>query len=117
MYKNCDCAPTYLVNSIVNNGGVNYLLNFKTVPTLLNGNCIKFRLADSISTVAAPGLPIFVNANVNGAVISVPLRDCIGNNVRTGDDLKTRTTYTAIFGSDTNHLQIVKVNGCPCLKV
>lgn len=117
MFYNCGCAPTYLVTSVVANGDTNYLLNFRTIPTLLNGSIIKFRLADSISTVATAGLPIFANVTVNGATVSVPLLDPIGNSVRTGNDLKTRVTYTAVFGSDANHLQIVKVNGKRCLEV
>lgn len=117
MFYNCGCAPTYLVTSIVANGTDNYIMNFRTIPTLLNGSVIKFRLADSLTTVATAGLPVFANVTVNGATVSVPLLDSIGNAVRTGDDLKTRTTYTAVFGSDSNHLQIVKVNGKKCLEV
>lgn len=112
MFINWDCKPTYLVTSVVNNGGANYLLNFKTVPTLQDGECIKFRLADCITTVATPGLPIFANVNVNGVLTSVPLRDAIGNNVRTGCDLKTRKNYKAVFGTDTNHLQVFNLEDC-----
>lgn len=110
---NCNCKPTYLVTSITDNGGANYILNFKTVPTLENGECIKFRLKDCISTVQTAGLQIFANVNVNGTLTAVPLTDCIGNFVRTGCKLRTRTTYKAIFGSDSNHLQVLRLNeGC-----
>ena len=112
---NC-CTATYLVTSIFNNT-TDYVMTFKTVPTLSNGSIIKFRLAESITTAAVAGLPIVANVNVNGEVVAVPLTDCIGNNVRTGDDLRTRTVYTAVFGSDPNHLQIIKVDGKKCLGV
>lgn len=116
MLRNCDCCPTYLVTSVTDNAGANYILNFRTVPTLTNGGTLKFRLADSITTVATAGLPIFANVTVNGALVSVPLTDCIGNNVRTGDDLRTRTVYKAVFGSDPNHLQIINFKRCKCLE-
>ena len=116
-YNLCNCcAPTYLVSSFTNNT-TEYIMSFKTVPTLLNGSSIKFRLSDSISTVATAGLPIVASVNVNGTLTAVPLTDCIGNAIRTGDDLRTRVTYTAIFGSDSNHLQIVKINGKRCLGI
>lgn len=116
-YNLCNCcAPTYLVNAGAVNGTV-YTLSFRTVPTLTNGSVIKFRLSESITTVADAGLPIQANVNVNGTVVGVPLTDCIGNAVRTGDGLRARTTYTAVFGSDANHLQIVKVNCKRCLGV
>ena len=116
MYYNCDCAPTFLVTSITNNGGVNYILNFRTTPTLANGECIKFRFAD-LAVALTAGLPIFANVNVNGVLTSVPLFDAIGNTIRTGDDLRIRTTYKAVFGADPNHLQVVEVKGCKCSKV
>lgn len=116
MLRNCDCCPTYLVTSVTDNGGANYILNFRTVPTLTNGGVLKFRLADSITTVAVAGVPLFANVTVNGALVSVPLTDCIGNNVRTGDDLRTRTVYKAVFGSDPNHLQIINFKRCKCLE-
>lgn len=117
MFRNINCCTaTYLVTSIFNNT-TEYVMTFKTVPTLLNGSVIKFRLAESITTAATAGLPIVANVNVNGVVTSVPLTDCIGNVVRTGDDLRTRTVYTAVFGSDANHLQIIKADGKKCLEV
>ena len=116
MCNNCPCSPTYLVTSVTDNGGVNYILNFRTIPTLLNGQVLKFRLADSITTVATAGLPIFANVTVNGALTSVPLTDCIGNTVRTGDDLRTRVNYKAVFGADPNHLQIINFKRCKCLE-
>lgn len=116
MNYNCNCTPTYLVSSITDNGGVNYILNFRTVPTLANGECIKFRI-ENIPTSLTAGLPIFANVNINGTITSIQLTDCIGNNVRSGNTLRTRRTYKAIFGSDPNHLQIVEVKGCKCLKV
>lgn len=117
MYYNTNCcAPTYLVTSVFNNTD-NYVMTFRTVPTLMNGSVIKFRLSESITTAATAGLPIVANVIVNGETVSVPLLDCIGNNVRTGDNLRTRTIYTAVFGSDPNHLQIIKVNCKPCLEV
>lgn len=106
MYNDWNCKPTYLVTSVTNNGGANYILNFKTVPTLQDRECIKFRLADCITIAATPALQLFANVNVNGVLTSVPLTDCIGNNVRTGTVLKTRKNYKAIFGNDTAHLQI-----------
>ena len=112
---NC-CTPTFLVTSVFNNT-TEYIMTFKTVPTLQNGTVIKFRLAEGITTAATAGLPIVANVNVNGALTSVPLRDCIGNSVRTGEGLRTRTVYTAIFGADANHLQIIKVDGKKCLGV
>lgn len=115
--NNNNCGPTYLVTSVTDNGGANYLLNFRTVPTLLNSGILRFRLADSITTVAAAGLQIFANVNVNGSVVSVPLTDYIGNYVRTGDKLKTRTVYKAVFGSDPNHLQILNFKRCKCSEV
>lgn len=117
MCKNCCCEPTYLVTSVTDNGGVNYILNFRTVPTLLNGQVLKFRLADSLTTVAAAGFPIFANVTVNGALVSVPLWDSIGNTVRTGDSLRTRTVYKAVFGSDPNHLQVFNFKRCKCSEV
>lgn len=118
MYNNWDCLPTYLVTSVTNNGGVNYILNFKTVPTLQDRECIKFRLADCITIAAAPALPLFANVNINGVLTSVPLRDAIGNNVRTGENLRTRKNYKAVFGTDTNHLQIFNLGeSCKCSKV
>lgn len=114
MYNNWECEPTYLVTSITNNGGVNYILNFKTVPTLQNGELLKFRLADCITIAATAGLQIFANVNVNGVLTSVPLTDAIGNFVRTGTDLKTRKTYKGIFGHDSNHLQVVNLECCKC---
>lgn len=117
MLGNCACYPTYLVTSVTDNGGANYILNFRTVPTLLNGGVLKFRLADSITTVATAGLQLFANVNVNGVLTSVPLTDCLGNYVRTGDDLRTRTVYKAVFGSDPSHLQIRNFQRCECLGV
>lgn len=116
MFYNCNCAPTYLVTSVTDNGGVNYILNFRTTPTLANGECIKFRI-ENIPTALVAGRQIFANVTVNGGVVSVPLTDVIGNYIRTGDDLRTRTTYEAVFGSDPNHLQVLKVKGCRCLGV
>lgn len=113
-YNTTCCAPTYLVSSVVDNT-TNYIMNFKTIPTLLNGTVIKFRLSESIATAATAGLPIVATVNVNGAPTVIPVTDCIGNVVRTGESLKTRTIYTAVFGSDANHLQIIKVDGKKCL--
>ena len=111
---NNTCCPTYLVTSVTDNGGANYILNFRTVPTLLNGATLKFRLADSITTVATAGLQIYANVTVNGFLVSVPLTDFIGNYVRTGDNLRTRTVYKAVFGADPNHLQILNFKRCEC---
>jgi hypothetical protein len=116
-YNNTCCSPTYLVTAVNESGGTAYTLTFRTTPTLVNGSVIKFRITDGLSTVATAGLPILANVNVNGTLVSVPLLDSIGNNVRTGDDLRTRTTYTAVFGSDPNHLLIAKVKGKSCLGV
>ncbi len=113
---NC-CTPTYLITSGTINGTTSYNLNFRTTPTLLNGSVIKFRLSEAITTVPSSGLPILVNVNINGTITTVPLLDCIGNAVRTGDNLRTRTTYTAVFGADSPHLQIIRINGKPCLGV
>lgn len=113
--NNSCCSPTYLVTAVNESGGTAYTLTFRTTPTLLNKSVIKFRITDGLSTVATAGLPILANVNVNGTLVSVPLLDSIGNNVRTGDTLRTRTTYTAVFGSDPNHLQIIKVKGKSCL--
>ena len=115
--NSCNCSPTYLVTAVNESGGTAYTLTFRTTPTLLNKSVIKFRVTDGLSTVATSGLPILANVNFNGALVSVPLLDSIGNNVRTGEGLKTRTTYTAVFGSDPNHLQIIKVKGRSCLGV
>lgn len=116
MYYNSDCAPTFLVTSFTANGTSNYIMNFKTTPTLSNGECIKFRIADIPVSLTA-GLPIFANVNIGGVLTSISLNDAIGNTVRTGDNLKTRTTYQAVFGSDPNHLQIIKVKGCKCSNI
>lgn len=116
MYKKCNCMPTYLVTSVTDNGGANYILNFKTVPTLQNKEVIQFRLGDCITTATNPGLQIYVNVNVNGVLTSVPLRDKYGNNIRSVTDLKTRKNYRAVFGTDTEHLQLLGEN-CRCLKV
>lgn len=118
MYNNWDCLPTYLVTSVTNNGGVNYILNFKTVPTLQDRECIKFRLADCITLAATPALPIFANVNINGVLTSVPLRNAIGNNVRTGENLKIRRNYKGVFGTDTPHLQVFNLGeNCKCSEV
>lgn len=106
------CAPTYLVTSTANAN-----LTFRTVPTLLNGSVIKFRISDSITDSLPAGTAMTATVTVNGVATPVPLTDGIGNVVRTGDTLRTRTVYTAVFGSDANHLQIVKVNGKPCLGI
>ena len=116
MFYNSNCAPTYLVTSFTDNGGANYIMNFRTTPTLSNGECIKFRIAD-IPTALTAGLQIFANVNINGVLTSIPLTDVIGNYIRTGDNLKTRVTYQAVFGSDPNHLQIMKVKGCKCSSI
>ena len=110
----CNCKPTYLVTSITDNGGANYILNFKTTPILQDRECIKFRLADCITTATQAGLQIFANVSVNGAIVSIPLRDDIGNNIRTGCKLKTRKNYKAIFGTDENHLQVLNLGNCQC---
>ncbi len=118
MYTNWDCMPTYMVTSVTDNGGANYILNFKTVPTLQDGERIKFRLEDCITTVQTSGLQIFANVNINGVLTSVALTDAIGNFVRTGDSLRTRKTYKAVFGSDSNHLQIFNLErNCRCSEV
>lgn len=113
-YNNTCCEPTYLVTSVTE-AGTNVFLTFRTTPTLVNGDTLKFRITSAISNTVSAGLPINANVNVNGTLTAVPLYDPIGNLVRTGDDLRTRTTYTAVFGSDPNHLQILKVNGKKCL--
>lgn len=115
-FNPCCCLPTYLVTSVTDNG-TNYIMTFKTVPTLQDQSVIKFRLAEGIATAATPGLPIVAGVNVNGVLTYVPLTDCIGNNVFTGANLRTRTVYTAVFGSSPNHLQIIKVDGKKCLKI
>ena len=109
-YTTSCCAPTYLVTSIENAN-----LTFRTVPTLVNGSVIKFRIADTITDTLPDGVAITATVTVNDVATPIPLTDAIGNAVRTGDGLRTRTVYTAVFGSDANHLQIVKVNGKPCL--
>ena len=109
-YTTSCCAPTYLVTSIENAN-----LTFRTVPTLVNGSVIKFRIADTITDSLPAGVAITATVTVNDVATPIPLTDAIGNAVRTGDGLRTRTVYTAVFGSDANHLQIVKVNGKPCL--
>lgn len=111
-YNTKCCVPTYLVTSIANAN-----LTFRTVPTLLNGSVIKFRLADSITEVLPAGTAITATVTVNGVATPVPLTDAIGNVIRTGDGLRTRAVYTAVFGSDANHLQIMKVNGKSCLEI
>jgi hypothetical protein len=111
-YNTQCCAPTYLVTNIENAN-----LTFRTVPTLLNGSVVKFRIAESITDSLPAGVAITATVNVNGTPTPVPLTDVIGNAVRTGDSLRTRTVYTAVFGSDANHLQIVKVNGKSCLGI
>ena len=116
MFYNCECSPTFLVTSFTNNSGANYIMNFRTTPTLSNGECIKFRIADIPVSLTA-GLQIFANVNINGTLTSVPLTDAIGNYIRTGDNLKTRVTYQAVFGSDPNHLQVMKVKGCKCSSI
>ena len=116
MFYNSNCAPTYLVTSFTNNSGANYIMNFRTTPTLSNGECVKFRIADIPVSLTA-GLQIFANVNINGTLTPVSLTDAIGNYIRTGDNLRTRTTYKAVFGSDPNHLQIIEVKGCKCLNI
>lgn len=111
------CKPTYLVTSITDNGGANYILNFRTTPVLQNKECIKFRLADCITTVTTAGLQIFANVNVNGSVVSVPLTNEVGNYVRTGCKLKPRKVYNAVFGADENHLQVLNLGCCKCSKI
>ena len=111
-YNTQCCAPTYLVTNIENAN-----LTFRTVPTLLNGTVIKFRIADCITDSLPAGTAITATVSVNGTPTPVPLTDAIGNAVRTGDGLRTRTVYTAVFGSDANHLQIVKINGKSCLGI
>lgn len=111
--NNCCCSPTYLITTI-NSSATSVVLGFKTIPTLADGECIKFRLSEAISSTVVGGLPINVTVNVNGTPTQVPLRDGIGNLLRSGAGLRTRTTYIAVFGSDPVHLSIVKVNGKSC---
>lgn len=110
---NCNCYdPTYLVTSVSQND-TTVLLGFRTTPTLVNGCKIKFRITCDLTTSVTAGLPVVAVVTVNGATVSVPLLDSIGNNVRSGE-LRARNVYTAVFGNDPNHLQIKKVNGKPC---
>ncbi|MGN1125554.1 MAG: hypothetical protein ACI4S3_07395 [Candidatus Gastranaerophilaceae bacterium] len=117
MCNKCNCEPTYLVTSITDNSGANYILNFRTTPVLQDKECIKFRLADCITTATTPALQIFANVSVNGSIVSVPLRDEIGNNVRTGCKLRTRKVYKAVFGTDDNHLQVLNLGCNKCSKI
>lgn len=112
---NC-CNPTYLITTI-NSSADSVVLGFRTIPTLADGELIKFRLTEAISSTVVGGLPISVTVNVNGTPTQVPLWDGIGNILRSGEGLRTRTTYTAVFGSDPNHLQIVRVDGKSCCVV
>jgi hypothetical protein len=95
----------YLVTDITLNGASGtYELSFVDVPTVLDGSCFKFRIPCNITTVATAGTPLTANVSVNGSTVAVPLWDCVGNVLRTGTNLKTRTCYTAQFGADPNHL-------------
>lgn len=113
MQCECNCEPTYLITGVNAVNNIVYL-TFRTTPTMVNGETIKFRITGGLSNIVAGGLPIYANVNVNGTLTAVPLEDVIGNNVRSGAYLRTRTTYTAVFGSDPNHLLITKVNGKKC---
>lgn len=116
MQCECNCGPTYLVTKVEAVNNVVYM-TFRTVPTMVNGEVIKFRITGGLTNVITAGLPVYANVNVNGTLTAVNLLDSIGNDVRSGNYLRTRTTYTAVFGSDPNHLQITKVNGKRCYGV
>lgn len=98
------CIQTYLVSSVtVNTTTGTAVLTFSTTPTMENGKCFKFRVPCNITTVVTANTPITANVNINGTVTAVPVWNCLGNVLRTGD-LKTRKCYLAQFGNDPNHL-------------
>ena len=106
----CKSTCTYLVSSVtLDSTAGTYVVNFNQTPTVTDKACFKFRVPCNISTVATPNTPMTANVLINGAVVAVPLWDCYGNILRTGNTLKVRTVYLAQFGNDPNHLLVKRV--------
>jgi hypothetical protein len=107
----CKCNCTYLVASVtLDTTAGNYVVTFDRTPTVTDNGCFKFRVPCNISTVATPNTPMVASVILNGVVTNVPLWECNGNVLRTGQYLKTRTVYCAQFGSDPNHLLVKRVS-------
>lgn len=104
----CNNISCFLVSAITQNTtSGTYNITFTTTPTVTDRGCFKFRIPCNITTVATAGTPLTTTVNINGTATDVPLWDCLGNVLRTGCKLKTRTCYLAQFGNDPNHI-IVK---------
>lgn len=109
----CNNIPCFLVSSITQNTtSGTYEITFSTTPTVTDNSCFYFRIPCNITTVAPAGTPITANVNINGTLTAVPLWDCIGNVLRTGCKLKSRTCYLAKFGNDPNHIIVKGINKC-----
>ena len=107
----CKCDCTYLVSSVtLNTEAGNYVVAFNKTPTVTDNGCFKFRVPCNISTVATPNTPMVASVIVNGVVTTVPLWECNGNVLRTGQYLKTRTVYCAQYGNDPSHLLVKRVS-------
>ena len=112
----CTCT-TYLVSSITLDATAGaYVLAFNNLPSVTDGSCFKFRIPCNITTVATAGTPLQATVAVNGVSTNVPVWDEIGNVLRTGTTLKTRTCYVARFGADPNHVIVKKADG-KCLGI